>query len=152
MSNPEITFANDNMLVVDGQMLQTRLYTADRRKLKVSPDDLQTLLSIGNRAIKLQMETIHETVRARNLGATIELPSIWTVQMTGPRHTDEYAYTDFGLNNNTGITRDPLELKEPFREYWHAIERAGFVAEARKSVGKSDAGAWLLTRIDPTPR
>ncbi len=137
------------MMLVDDKHLQTRIVTADRGKTKVSPDELHQILTIGNSAIRGQIESIYQ--RNYRPDAEIHRPSIWVAQMIAKRHDDSVAYSELGLAENTGILSTPFGLNDPYREYWNAIRDAGFVAESRRSYGGRHAGAWLLARVDPTP-
>jgi hypothetical protein len=151
MSIPEISFKLGTMLVVDGHHLRTDRIIVDEEKTAVTPEELHTILALGDNALRQQIEIQRENVQARNPQQIIASPSLWVAQVTDGRHGDFFGMTARGKANTSGVVTNALELKPFLRDHWNAIRDAGFVPEARRNSTKKHVGTWLMARIDPTP-
>lgn len=128
-SNPEFRIQS-NFLYVDGRMLRTTvLDIPESAERPVSPEEFKRILSLGQKSI-----------------FSAEFFRLWTIRLGDTGQTDgrnSEVYTAAGYAENSGVLHSVDQITEPFRDYWRAIESAGYTPEVRSTSGDL-GGSWML--------
>jgi len=136
-------------LAVNGQALRANVLRGDGSDaLKISPEDLESVLIPARRPILRVIEDYYERNQQNNPGLHIVRPSIWTTQLASTKQAEgrsNRVFTELGYRNG-GVHTLRDELQPDFHEYWDAVRNAGFMPEVRLDATKPYAGPWLLLR------
>jgi len=121
-------------LVVDGELL-----TIDD-----PPEVLQYVLTYNKDIIEKGIEDflVHQKSLPWNKGAIIGRAPV-IAMILGPAKA---SMSKLGQDNPNDLKTDINELKEKFHPFWHAIENAGFIPEARAFYSKYGTELRLYLR------
>ena len=145
---PAISFKNENMLLVNKKPLRADVLEFESKRLApISAEKLHTILTVGNVAIRDQIEMIYQRVSKTN--QNVARASILAVNLSGDEHSWRDVY-DNEYKNSGMISTDRDVVLPPFQPYWDAVKEAGFYPE----VGDSyfGMGTWMYLRDDDFQR
>jgi len=136
-------------LAVNGQVLRANVLRGDGSDaLKISPEDLESILVPARRPILRVIEDYYEQTQLNNPDLHIVRPSIWTAHLASTKQSEGQSnrvFTELGYRNG-GVHTLRDELQPDFHGYWDAVRNAGFMPEVRLDATKPYAGPWLLLR------
>jgi len=145
---PGISFKNENMLLVGKKPLRADVLDFESKRLTpVSAEKLHTILTIGDIAIRDQIEMIYQRISKTN--ENVARASILAVNLSGDEHSWRDVY-DNNYKHSGGISTNRDVLLPEFHAYWDAVQDAGFYPE----VGPSyfGMGTWMYLRDDDFQR
>jgi hypothetical protein len=138
-----------NWLTVNNNTLRADvLKNSKSERTPVSPEELESVLLSGRRAILQGIEEFYEQQVINYPDRTVVRPSIWTAQLGTRTQTDvrnSRVFTEKGYANG-GVNSSADEIQGRFLGHWRAVESAGFLPEVRRTTGGHDGGSWLLLR------
>lgn len=144
MSSIEIR--DQNALLVDGLSLWADVLPMpeELERRIVSPDELETILRIGDAAIRGALDELYKrNVKELALkGYTVTRPSLMVAQLSDIDTSRRQVYTEKGWQNG-GVHYERDELHGIFHGHWDAVSETGFYPNVRVMSGAKQ-GVWLL--------
>jgi hypothetical protein len=125
-----ITFRYGNQLLVGKKLLWSAVYPMPSQEyVTVDPQEVRTILSIGNAAIDNVLATYPEVF-------FMGLRSDDDIRFASPS-----PFAQEGYARTTGVTADMSDLDPAFYEYWRTVEDEG---RNKVLLRMANDAAWLM--------